>query len=228
MYGYNKKELLDFISGVLSDCEASIGKIAERGYNLPGYLGQGISRTALSFSEYPNIVFKVCVGEDAEICNYAGETEVSRWRSAVEEDLAPYFAQTEYLGEVTLYCDEWVEPSEDDYGHYEIDYAHTYPVPVYIQAKVDYTWCDSEEWGRLRGKRKTALLREQKLYETTDWYNLCDVADDKLFCALFIRKYGLDEYERLCEFIADCEIEDLHSANWGIKDGDLVIIDYAM
>ena len=46
MYGYNMKELETFIKEKIGE-GLSIATISERGYNLPGYLGNGISRTTL-------------------------------------------------------------------------------------------------------------------------------------------------------------------------------------
>ena len=102
MYGYDMKELEIFIKDKIGE-GLSIRTLSERAYGLPGYLGQGISRTTFSFSKYPNIVFKVCVGEDGEICCDAGETEANRWNCAIEEGVAPYFAETEYLCDIKVY-----------------------------------------------------------------------------------------------------------------------------
>ncbi len=224
MYGYNKKELINFIKEQVCG-ELSIASVSERGYTLPGYLGQGISRTTLAFSKYPNIVFKICVGSDGDVCIDDAEKEAERWKRAVEEDVAPYFAETEYLCDIELYNDTW---KRDEYGDIVdcIDYSQSYEVPVYIQAKVDDIWCDSEMSETLHTSKNT-LQKEKKIYRVLETY-ISDVDDDEAFSALFIRKYGIKEYKKLAKFIYDYDVEDLHGANWGIKDNDLVIIDYAM
>ena len=43
----------------------------------------------------------------------------------------------------------------------------------------------------------------------------------------WIDEIGLDEYRRLSEFLADYEVDDLHSGNIAMINGHLVIIDYA-
>lgn len=224
MYGYDMKELETFIKDKIGE-GLSIASFSNKAYNLPGYLGQGISRTTFSFSKYPNIVFKICVGEDGEVCYDAGETEEDRWHYAIEEEVAPYFAETEYLCNIKLYGNTW---EEDEYGDVidGIDYSYSYEVPVYIQSKVDEIWCESDINKSLY-QSKTSLLREKKIFENLDGW-ISDVDNDRLFSALFIRKYGVSEYKKLAKFIEDHYIEDLHGANWGIKENDLVIIDYAM
>ena len=212
MYGYDMKELEIFIKNEIGE-GSSITSFSDRAYNLAGFLGQGISRTTLSFSKYPNIVFKVCVGENGEVCYDAGETEENRWNCAIEEGVAPYFAETEYLCNIKLYGNT-------------IDYSRFYEVPVYIQSKVDEVWCESDINDALY-QSKNSLLREKKIYDSLE-KEISDVDNDRLFSALFIRKYGVSEYKKLAKFIEHHYIEDLHGANWGVKEGNLVIIDYAM
>ena len=108
-----------------------------------------------------------------------------------------------------------------------IDYNHSYDIPVYIQARADSTWYDSSMKWELEDQPKTILSREKKIYDNLGKW-ISDVDNDKLFSALFIRKYGVNEYIKLADFIQDYNISDLHSSNWGVKEGDLVILDYAM
>lgn len=225
MYGYDMKELEIFIKDKIGE-GLSIRTLSERAYGLPGYLGQGISRTTFSFSKYPNIVFKVCVGEDGEICCDAGETEANRWNCAIDEEVAPYFAETEYLCDIEVYGNTWEEDECEDVID-DIGYSCSYKIPVYIQSKVDETWEESEVENFLYHS-KNSLLREKKIFDNLEKYWISDIGDDRLFSSLFIRKYGIEEYKKLAKFIAYHGIEDLHGANWGVKDGDLVIIDYAM
>lgn len=224
MYGYDMKELEIFIKNEIGE-GLSITSFSDRAYNLAGFLGQGISRTTLSFSKYPNIVFKVCVGEDGEVCYDAGEAEENRWNCAIEEGVAPYFAETEYLCNIKLYGNTW---EEDECGDVidGIDYSRFYEVPVYIQSKVDEVWCESDINDFLYHS-KNSLLKEKKISDNLEGW-ISDVDNDRLFSALFIRKYGVAEYKKLAKFIEHHYIEDLHGANWGIKENDLVIIDYAM
>ena len=190
MYGYNMKELETFIKEKIGE-GLSIASFSNRAYSLAGFLGQGISRTTFSFSKYPNIVFKVCVGEDGEVCYDAGEAEENRWHYAIEEGVAPYFAETEYLCRIKLYGNTWEEDEYGDTADY-IDYSQSYEVPVYIQAKVDDIWCDSEMSETLYTS-KNALQKEKKIYSVLETY-ISDADDDEAFSALFIRKYGIKEY----------------------------------
>ena len=224
MYGYDMKELEIFIKDKIGE-GLSIASFSDRAYELAGFLGQGISRTTLAFSKYPNIVFKICVGEDGEICYGAGEAEENRWYCAIDEGVAPYFAETEYLCDIKVYSNTW---EEDECGDVidDMDYSRSYEIPVYIQSKVDETWEESDINDSLY-QSKNSLLREKKIYDNLERW-ISDVDNDRLFSALFIRKYGIEEYKKLAQFIIDYRIVDLHGANWGVKDGDLVIIDYAM
>ena len=108
-----------------------------------------------------------------------------------------------------------------------MDCSRSYEIPVYIQSKVDETWEESEVENFLYHS-KNSLLREKKIFDNLEKYCISDIGDDRLFSSLFIRKYGIEEYKKLAQFIIDYRIDDLHGANWGVKDGDLVIIDYAM
>ena len=108
-----------------------------------------------------------------------------------------------------------------------IDYSQSYKVPVYIQSRVDEIWCESGI-NRNLYFLKNSLIKEKKIFESLKDCWISDVDNDRLFSALFIRKYGIEEYKKLAQFIVDYGIEDLHGANWGVKEGDLVIIDYAM
>ena len=227
MYGYNMKELETFIKEKIGE-GLSVATISERGYTLPGYLGNGISRTTLAFSKYPNIVFKICVGSDGDICIEDAEREAERWERAIEEDVAPYFAETEYLCDIKLYGNTWEKDEYGDIVDY-MDYSCSYEVPIYIQSRVDDVWCDSEISEKLYSS-KNALQKEKKIYNNLEEYisDIGDVDDDETFSALFIRKYGIKEFKKLAEFIEYYGIDDLHGANWGVKEGDLVIIDYAM
>ena len=224
MYGYNMKELETFIKEKIGE-GLSIATISERGYTLPGYLGNGISRTTLAFSKYPNIVFKICVGSDGDICIEDAEREAERWERAVEEDVAPYFAETEYLCDIKLYGNTWEKDEYYEVVDY-IDYSQSYDVPIYIQSRVDEIWCESDINNSLYHS-KNSLLKEKKISDNLEGW-ISDVDNDRLFSALFIRKYGITEYKKLAEFIEYYGIDDLHGANWGVKEGDLVIIDYAM
>lgn len=224
MYGYNMKELEIFIKDRIGE-GLSIASFSNRAYDFAGFIGQGISRTTFSFSKYPDIVFKVCVGEDGEVCYNAGETEENRWHCAIEEGVAPYFAETKYLCNIKLYGNTW---EEDEYGDMvdSIDYSCSYDVPVYIQSRVDEIWCESDMENSLY-QSDNCLFREKKIFDNLDGW-ISDVDNDKLFSALFIRKYGISEYKKLAKFIEHYDIADLHGANWGIKENELVIIDYAM
>ena len=85
MYGYNKTELYDFIQEKLTGC--TVGRIQSQ--DVSGFVGQGISRTVLQFKEYPDIVFKIGVGEE-DFGADAYECEESINSQAMEDGIAHY------------------------------------------------------------------------------------------------------------------------------------------
>lgn len=221
MYGYNREELYGFIQEKLEGY--TVRNIQSR--DIPGWLGQGISRTVLQFEEYPDIVFKIGVGEE-DFGTDAFETEETIYDKAMEDGFAHYLMPIERIGAIELdYCyDRWSEET-DEYGeYYSIEEHEQVMIDIYIQPRIDYTF--AEKTGVFKGN---SLKREKSIIKY-----ICEEED--IFAlgytelsAYFIRKYGVEEYLKVSHYLCDTlKLDDLHNNNWAIKDGDLVLIDYAM
>lgn len=220
MYGYNKTELYDFIQEKLTGC--TVGRIQSQ--DVSGFVGQGISRTVLQFKEYPDIVFKIGVGEE-DFGADAFECEESIYSQAMEDGFAHYLMPIEYIGAIELdnWYDTWNE--EDEYGElYSVEKCEQVMIDIYIQPKIDYTFSQKTgvfEIGSLKREKSIA----KHIRETTDMYPL----GYRELSAYFIRKYGIDEYIKVSHYLCKTlGLDDLHNNNWAIKDGELVLIDYAM
>jgi hypothetical protein len=48
---------------------------------------------------------------------------------------------------------------------------------------------------------KNSLINEKKRFECLEGCWISDGDNDRLFSALFIRKYGVEEYKKLAQFI---------------------------
>lgn len=221
MYGYNKKDLYNFIQEKLEGY--TVGNIQSR--DVPGWLGQGISRTVLQFKEYPDIVFKIGVGEE-DFGTDAFETEETIYYKAMEDGFAHYLMPIEYIGAIELdyWYDRWSEEA-DEYGeYYSIEEREQVMIDIYIQPRIDYTFSQKTgvfEIGSLKREKSIA----KHICETEDIFAL----GYRELSAYFIRKYGVEEYIKVSHYLCDTlKLDDLHNNNWAIKDGDLVLIDYAM
>ena len=211
MYGYDKKELLNFFSGKLNNI--SIQEIQEG--TACNVIGQGISRTVFYYQEYPDIVFKIGIGSDGVQEEQAFNEEIYNYKKACDNGLEEYFLGLELLGRVTIYSEEEYWSEEE-----EVYKKEPYEYDVYIQKKVDYT---AEIF---LGDYEVDLNEEVSyLYDN----EITGVSSDELVSALFLKKNGIDEYLRLSNFVCKtlC-LEDLHEGNWGLCGEDMVIIDYAM
>lgn len=221
MYGYNREDLYGFIQEKLEGY--TVGRIQSQ--DVSGFVGQGISRTVLQFEEYPDIVFKIGVGEE-DFGTDAFETEETIYVQAIEDGFAHYLMPIEHIGAIELdyWYDDWSE-EPDEYGeHYSIEKCEQVMIDIYIQPRIDYTF--SEKTGVFKGnslKREKSIAKH--IRETTDMYPL----GYRELSAYFIRKYGVKEYIKVSHYLCDTlRLDDLHNSNWAIKDGDLVLIDYAM
>ena len=221
MYGYNRKDLYDFIQEKLEGY--TVGRIQSQ--DVSGFVGQGISRTVLQFKEYPDIVFKIGVGEE-DFGADAFETEETIYDQAMEDGFAHYLMPIEHIGAIELdnWYDVWSE-EEDEYGElYSVEKCEQVMIDIYIQPRIDCTF--GEKMGVLEaGSFKKEKTIEKYIRETTDMYPL----GYRELSAYFIRKYGVEEYIKVSHYLCDTlKLDDLHNNNWAIKDGDLVLIDYAM
>lgn len=215
MFGYDKKELLEFITNKIGDW--SVDDIQNQ--DLPNVIGQGSYRTAFYYSEYPDIVFKIGIGQDVILSQEDFEIELSNYNYACENKVDQYFAKIESIGTIELLYENyiWSEELQEDI------YKKTISYEVYIQPKIDYTMYDA--WVELEEEELTNELTIIK----NEYQDYEGVASNTETSALFIKKYGLDEYHRLSDFIQNTvNLSDLHDNNWALMDNNMIIIDYSL
>lgn len=211
MFGYNKEELLNFITEELE------GNYVEdiQSMQTNNILGQGISRTTFYYPEYPDIVFKIGIGEE-EICsNGAFDHEEIVYQKACQHNVDKYFATLENIGTLTL---PTTEEGQEDYC-YPVEMTYN----IYIQPKAD----------SVVGKIYDIFTDDRALRKEHHIINCkpeaTKISSSKEVIALFIRKHSFKECQRLATFFREVSyLEDLHSYNWALKDDQMTIIDYAM
>lgn len=117
-----------------------------------------------------------------------------------------------------------------------IDYLFEYKgFPIYIMEKVD---CD--EYGIEIAAYDSTLLRyceEENLVEGSDDYKekIADFSDSffsfwdgiEKMETLLIKDWGYQILKKFQDFCYKYNINDLHSANWGYRGNELVVIDYS-
>lgn len=215
MFGYDRNELLTF-------AKQNIGcytvEEIQRQYT-QNDIGQGISRTTFYFDEYPDIVFKIGIGDDDDCADYAFEEEESVYYDAMEHGVEKYFAELECIGSIELSYEyeDWANEDSDEV----VWKLGTRDYSIYIQPKADFTV--SHFFGQ--HCEEHSFKKERRIAE----YSGGSVALDTEASALFIRRHGIEEFTRLSNFFENVRyLDDLHNSNWALLDGNMVIIDYAM
>lgn len=216
MFNYNIKELYDFISEKMSHILAS--DIQYNWEEFENCLGQGISRSAFYYPEFPDIVFKLDIGEDGVGCEDFFGKEMEVYTEAKEYGLSQFFAPMAYIGTIQMdYADDRV----DEYGENYEEIIQV-SVEVYIQQKVDTTWSGKRASGEINVRELEHEIR------TVEKLNVTEISWIPDLSAYFLKRYGEETYCELSELIDQCGLDDLHGGNWGFIDDDLILIDYAM
>lgn len=218
MFDYDTNELLQFAKENIG-CY-TVNDIAGR--YTDNDIGQGISRTTFWFDEYPDIVFKIAIGDDEDYAEYAFEDEELVYCTAEEHGLEKYFAKLECIGSIKLDYEYEDEADEDsDEIEWKVD---TRDYHIYIQPKAD---CTVSEFFNCHCRYgKNSLKKERHIVKSSKHRG---VAINTEVSALFIRRHGIEEYCRLCDFFENVYyLDDLHNGNWAFRNGNMFIIDYAM
>ena len=179
----------------------------------------GSTKMVISFSEYPNYVFKIPLrkdpysGEEAEFCNANDflPQELSDWdycaaeawlyERAYDEHVDSFFAETSFLLE---------------YIDYELG-----PHPIYIAER--YSNYDFKEIAATRGYNNRNIIDE-----------MIDVSslDMPIYLLnLLLETHSYESMSDFCHFCKKYHIDDLHSMNLGMQDSTdlstIKIIDYS-
>lgn len=193
----------------------------------------GITRGCL-FDENYNYVVKFDVGTD----NYGDSPcrrEVDIYNAAKLYNLQNYFTEAIYIGiyhkTIQFYDLEKIENRiawfdydpeifDKNFMEHEDEFGDIIPInisiPLYAYPKATeyrYTMFDKDKESMLEVEARSIAspLRKRGLQIAME----------------FIDKYGVNEYERLTNFLYEYEVNDLHRGNIGSINNELVIIDYA-
>lgn len=215
MKGYSNDALREFIAEKM-DClylsQFTYDGNIEQEYK-DNFLGQGISRTVFGFDEYPDIVFKLCVGSNG-IDGEVADAEEKVYCDAIQEGLSQFFLPEEYVGDITIIVDD--DEDEDENGPTD--------VRVYVQPRIDVVWRDKKQTFLEKGAwRRDTFKKEKRILERKHWSE----PSRELYSAI-LRKYGYDTYKNLSLFLFTRHIYDLHTGNWGYYNDEIVIMDYGM
>lgn len=241
----NKKEIFAHFSSILddmlydslffktfwqapSDEEDMCGSIDDRALPENISINFGATRGCIIDDDY-NYVVKFDTNSDLN--GPACEREEYLYKAARDNNLEQYFAECIYLGTyvknilfydynkieryVRWYGYDWREfeknfmLNEDKFGDLH-NITITIPLYAYPKARQHY-YREGTKEDITRAKSITSPMRDSNLAVAID----------------FVRYYGVEEYQRISNFMYDEDINDLHLANCGEINGHFCIIDYS-
>jgi len=154
------------------------------------------------------------------------------------ENTKPYVLKIPFRGKMTFkdqdYCRielrnyfrAYETPIEDCFAW--VDYLFEYHgCPIYIMEKVE---CDEE---RTESRAFSAYCSHSLSYlcgdiSQEDMYDYFDDSNDReRMIGLLTEEWGEEKAENFLDFCSENNINDLHSGNFGYRNGMLVIIDYS-
>lgn len=188
----------------------------------------GVTRGCL-VDEDEDYVVKFDISEDSY--GSACEREVEIYKEALENNLAQYLCEVQYIGTYTHkihfydydsierhmdWCDYNPEYFEKEFAEHEDEFGElreiviSFPLYAYRRAE-DFDCGAPDEYSKSLAKKYYSPLRDKNIAVAT----------------AFIRDYGLEEYLRFTEFAEIENINDIHLGNIGSIDSTMRIIDYA-
>lgn len=115
-----------------------------------------------------------------------------------------------------------------------MDFLFTYKgYPVYIMEKVN---CNDREilsrafnfsYFSYRKRNKTISISEEEILDNFSDLFHCYYSPREQMSDLLINQIGRARTELFWDFCEAREINDLHSGNWGLRENDLVLVDYS-
>ena len=138
--------------------------------------------------------------------------EENNWKSARENGVSRYFAETHCIGESHIEIDGLIEK-------YKAAYI---VIPLYAQRAVDCRQCD---YGRNNSRADHSEIDADtidSLYESCEYCG----TDDMLVDAL-IDTVGIDEAQKVMEFINRYDINDINNTNWGFLNDKPCVFDFS-
>lgn len=131
------------------------------------------------------------------------EIEANNYQKAKYAGLADIFLASEYY--CTLDCD----------------------LPIYVQVKYTYSHCGMNHCDMRAEGKKIANAKNAKIYKRVRNSMPDDRCYDDVWLCRAYQLYGKQFFRKLCEFLRENAIDDLHASNVGWLNGKPVILDYA-
>jgi len=193
----------------------------------------GISRGCIIDDDYDYVV-KFDTGSD-EFGDSLCEREVEIFRAAQAKRLDTYFASATFLGEyrrtINFYdinkieaCMYWedydVKHFDDEFMKHEDKFGEIIPITIVIPLFA-YERADRYTYACLSGEEELEYKEKARAIHSPLRGRHLQIAME------FVFRYGIEQYEKLSEFMYDYQINDLHYGNLGGIKGNLVIFDYA-
>lgn len=203
------------------------------------HLNFGISRGCLIDDEYSYVVkFDLYNAYHDDIYDMCSRERIF-YSTAVKENLEQYFVRPVYIGN---YVKEIYTYTFEDVGGICQEEYDEKTAEIELQKELDYNLAQ----GCPLQKENIQIVIPLYAYERADHFNPCDydfseesenIAEQrsasplaqrsKFVGAVFIDDYGIEEFDRLSNFLKKNNINDLHCGNIGIIGSKSVIIDYA-
>lgn len=190
----------------------------------------GATRACIVDKNYDWVV-KFDIDEDRH--GSACQREEDSYRRACDRKLGKYFAEVEYLGtyyaEYKFFDGYDVEDYVDLSGYWVDSFNRSFfrnrnklgslrtivvSIPLYGYKKVKF---EIEYAGQV-SKEEADLIKSYRSPLSVKNYSAA---------ASFLRKYGVNEYQILSDFLIEEDINDLHPENAGFLNGNFIILDYA-
>lgn len=214
IYSYSRGENRDYRLG-FDDWEYAEGDYFRSNYGLHFYRGE--TKGCIVDFDRPEWVIKVPFdrstnprcrkNDDGTSINYCA-LEAEKYARACAEGIEECFAATYEVGEINgvkFYLQEFANVDEDSTTDSFYEYASKQVEKYFCRDKEDE---DSED-----------------RFRSEIWDFIYEMDDGERVMAVFNNHKNV---RKICNFIYDEGINDLHSANWGFtNDGREVIIDYS-
>lgn len=207
MYDFDRAIYLDAIENLvknyafndfLSDpTNKNFSRWMEEMSDFPVLIYTGETKAVLWNEDWPCVIKIPFSHRDFDYCR----AEVRNYKKAVKEGLEQYFA----------FCDLLME--------YPIGEGKTVPIYIMEYAEVDEDYARDTIYSYFTSGEHTV--------DSDYWGSLDDMDDEERVLAYLSDTLSVDEYETLRKFCMDNLINDLHTGNVAMHDGEIIFIDYS-
>ena len=165
---------------------------------------QGASKLCLVFKK-EDFVIKWTRDDPWESFNDEAMKECEIYQKAKEQGLEMFFPLTEFFGEIN-------------------------GIKFVMQEKIDYSCEDCPIITREKYKKISKTATEKIIDKMRNGFKINKGYDrdlDWLWASMVITLYGKKVCKKLCTFIKENEINDLHTSNLGYKNNHPIILDFS-